>query len=104
MSHIVQHGGMVYLAGQVADDPSLDFEGQLRQVLDKIDVLLDEAGSSRSKLLSAMIVLVDMADFPRLNAIWEAWVPGGSAPARATIEAKLANPNNRIEICIVAAL
>ena len=106
LSELVIHrpSGLVYLAGQVADDRTANATGQTQQVLASIDRLLAEAGSDRTKILSATIYLPDMADFPALNAVWEAWVSPGAAPARATVQAKLANPDYRVEISIVASL
>lgn len=104
MSQAVKHNGVVYLAGQVADDPSADAAGQTRQILAKIDGLLAEAGSDKSKLLSATIWLTDMASFPTMNALWDAWVAPGNTPARACVEAKLAAPPYLVEIAIVAAV
>ena len=104
LSDMVVHGGTVYLAGQVADDPKADLATQARQVLASIDRLLAEAGSDKTKLLTATIFLPSMADFAAMNAVWEAWVPSGHTPARATVEAKLANPDYRIEIQAIAAL
>lgn len=96
--------GTVYLAGQVAADPTADITGQTRQVLAQIDSLLAEAGSDKTKILSATIYLPDLADFPALNAVWEPWVVAGQTPARATVQAKLAGPEYRVEIQVVAAL
>jgi enamine deaminase RidA (YjgF/YER057c/UK114 family) len=96
--------GTIYLAGQVAEDPKADITGQVRQVLAQIDTLLAEAGSDKSRLLSATIYLPDMADFPALNAVWETWVVPGATPARATVQANLAAPEYKVEIQVVAAL
>ncbi len=96
--------GTIYLAGQVAADPKADITGQVRQVLAQIDALLAEAGSDKSRLLSATIYLPDMADFPALNAVWETWVVPGATPARATVQANLAGPEYRVEIQVVAAV
>ena len=102
---VVHRGaGTVYLAGQVADDPKADLATQTRQVLAAIDRLLAEAGSDKTKLLSATIFLPSMADFAAMNAVWEAWVPQGHTPARATVEAKLASPDYKVEIQAIAAL
>ncbi|CAG0981965.1 2-aminomuconate deaminase [Burkholderiales bacterium] len=95
--------GTIYLAGQVADDPKADLATQTRQVLAAIDRLLAEAGSDKAKLLSATIFLPDMADFAAMNAVWEAWVPQGHTPARATVQAKLADPDLKVEIQAIAA-
>jgi enamine deaminase RidA (YjgF/YER057c/UK114 family) len=104
LSEIVVHGNTVYLAGEVPDDGTLDITGQTEQVLAKIDKILKQAGSDKSKLLSAQIFLPDMKDFAAMNAAWEKWVPAGQAPARATVEAKLANPAYKVEIMCIAAL
>jgi len=93
---------VVYLAGQVADDRSVDITTQAKQVMASIDRLLAEVGSDKTRLLSATIFLPDMADFPALNAVWEAWVVPGQTPARATVEAKLAHPDYKVEIQVVA--
>ncbi len=104
MSAAVVHQGTVYLAGQVPDDAAADITTQTNQVLAKIDRLLKLAGSDRSKLLSATIWLTDMRYFADMNAVWDAWVPSGQAPARACIGTPLANPNFKIEIGIIAAV
>ena len=103
LSEIVVHNGTIYLAGEVPDDTSKDVTGQTEEVLAKIDKLLAMVGSDRSKLLSAQIFLPDMKDFPGMNAAWEKWVQPGQAPARATIEAKLANAAYKVEIMCIAA-
>jgi len=101
---VIHHAsGTAYLAGQVAEDASADISGQTRDVLAQIDALLREAGSDKSKILSATIFLPDMADFAAMNAVWEQWVVAGQTPARATVEAKLASPEYRVEIQVVAA-
>ena len=104
LSEIVIHGNTVYLAGEVPDDGTLDITGQTEQVLAKIEKGLKQAGSDKTKLLSAQIFLPDMKDFAAMNAVWEKWVVPGQTPARATIEAKLANPAYKVEIMCVAAL
>jgi enamine deaminase RidA (YjgF/YER057c/UK114 family) len=102
MSQIVRHGDTIYLAGQVGTlDASVT--QQTRDCLDKIDALLAEAGSDKSKLLQAVIWLADMKDFEEMNAVWDAWVPEGQAPARACGEAKLARPGFTVEIIVTAA-
>jgi enamine deaminase RidA (YjgF/YER057c/UK114 family) len=102
-SHIVINNGVVYLSGQVADDPDADVQEQTRSTLAKIDALLAEAGSSNEHLLSATIYLRDIDnDFALMNEIWNAWVPEGHAPARACVEAHMARSKLLVEICIVA--
>jgi len=103
MSQAVVHGATVYLAGQVADDPSQDVPGQTRQILAAIDRLLAEAGSDKTQLLSATIYLTDIGTFAQMNSVWDTWVPTGHTPARATVEAKLAAPAYKVEIQVIAA-
>jgi len=103
MSQIVIHGDTIYLAGQVAADPSADITVQTRQVLAKIDALLAEAGSDNGKILSAQIWLSSIGYFARMNEVWDAWIPEGQAPARACIEARLAAPDLLVEVGIIAA-
>ena len=103
MSQIVVHGDTVYLAGQVADDPSADVAGQTRQIVEKIDRYLAEAGTDKSKLLSATVWLSDIKTFNEMNGVWDAWVSPGNPPARACVEAKLAQPQYRVEIGVIAA-
>lgn len=104
MSQAVVHGNTVYLAGQVAQDPSVDVGAQTQQILERIDHLLALAGSDRSKLLSATIWLADIRHFAEMNAKWDAWVVPGSTPARATVQANLAGPEYKVEIGVIAAL
>ncbi len=102
MSQAVVHGDTVYLAGQVGA-PGESVTNQTRAVLAAIESLLAETGSDKSQILTATILLADMADFAEMNAVWDAWVEGRDPPARATAEAKLAAPDYRVEIIIVAA-
>ncbi|MEO5861329.1 MAG: RidA family protein [Burkholderiales bacterium] len=103
LSQMVVHNGIVYLAGQVAEEPTQDITGQAKQVLAQIDKLLAEVGSDKTKILTATVFLPGMADFPALNAVWETWAPAGHCPARATVEAKLVSPDYKIEIQVIAA-
>jgi enamine deaminase RidA (YjgF/YER057c/UK114 family) len=103
LSEMAVHGDTIYLAGQVAEDASLDITGQTKQVLAAIDKLLAEVGSDKTKILSTTIYITDMANFPAMNAVWDAWVPQGNTPARATVEAKLANPAYKVEMQVIAA-
>lgn len=98
------HDGIVYLAGQVADDPSGDAEDQTRQVLARIDALLAHAGSDKTRILRAQIYLADISDFAAMNRAWDAWVMPGNAPSRATVEARLAAPSWKVEIVVTAAI
>jgi enamine deaminase RidA (YjgF/YER057c/UK114 family) len=104
LSEIVVHNGVAYLAGEVPDDTSKDITGQTAEVLAKIDALLAQVGSDKTKILSAQIFLPDMKDFAGMNVAWEQWVVAGQTPARATLEAKLANPAYKVEIMCIAAL
>lgn len=104
MSQAVAYGGLVYLAGQVAADTvATGVTAQTQAVLGQIDRLLAEAGSDKTRILTATIYLADMATFPEMNAAWDAWVAKDDPPARATVEAKLAGPEYLVEIVVVAA-
>lgn len=103
MSRIVKHNGTVYLCGQVCADATKDIAEQTQTMLDKVDLLLDQAGSSREHMLSATIYIKDMKDFSEMNAVWDAWVPEGHAPARACVEASMAREALLVEISVVAA-
>jgi enamine deaminase RidA (YjgF/YER057c/UK114 family) len=104
MSQAVVHGGTVYLAGQVADRAKGKSVGeQTKDILATIERLLAEAGSDKTKILSATIYLADISTFTEMNTIWDAWVAAGNAPARATVEAKLAAPACTVEIACIAA-
>jgi enamine deaminase RidA (YjgF/YER057c/UK114 family) len=104
MSEMAIHHGTVYLAGQVADDASQDIRGQARQVLARVDKLLQEAGTDNAHILRAEIYLADMADFAAMNEVWDDWIAPGDAPPRATVQARLARPEWKIEIVVTAAL
>lgn len=101
MSQIVKHNGTVYLAGQVGEGATV--AEQTTDILAKADALLARAGSSKEKILQAVIWLHDMADFEEMNGVWDAWAPEGNTPARACGEAKLATPKYRVEIIFTAA-
>jgi enamine deaminase RidA (YjgF/YER057c/UK114 family) len=104
MSKAVVHGGTVYLSGIVADAPKgKSMTEQTKSILSQIDGFLARAGTDKSKLLSANIWITDMTKFAEMNAVWDAWVAPGHAPARATVEAKLASPDYVVEIMVVAA-
>ena len=105
MSQIVVHGDTVYLAGQVAEDsPGASITAQTREILQRIDELLAEAGTDKSKALSATVWLNSMDDYDEMNAVWDAWFSGGIAPARACVEsARLAAPGFNVEIGLIAA-
>ncbi|MGO4377411.1 RidA family protein [Pseudoduganella sp. RAF19] len=103
LSEIAVHNGTVYLAGQIAEKTDVGIKEQTAEVLAHIDRLLEEAGSDKSRILSTQIYITDMANFPGMNEVWEAWVVQGATPPRATVEANLANPACLVEIVIVAA-
>lgn len=104
MSKCVVHGNTIYLAGIVANDPKgKSVSEQTRDILLQIDGYLKTAGTDKSKLLSANIWITDMANFAEMNAVWDAWVVQGQTPARATVEARLATPDYKVEIMVVAA-
>jgi len=102
MSKIVKHNGVVYLCGQVGAGDSVT--EQTADCLARVDALLAEAGSDKTRILQATIWLADMGDFADMNAVWDAWVPEGHAPARACGEARLATNALRVEIIVVAAV
>ncbi|MEM8957965.1 MAG: RidA family protein [Pseudomonadota bacterium] len=101
-SKIVIHNGVAYLCGQVGAGETV--AKQTEDCLARIDALLKQAGSDREHILQAVIWLADMADFSEMNAVWDAWVPEGHAPARACGEAKLARDVLKVEIIITAAV
>ena len=104
MSKAVIHGDTVYLAGIVADNPKgKSMAEQTSNILSQIDGFLAMAGTKKTKLLSANIWITDMAHFAEMNTVWDAWVSPGNTPARATVEAKLASPDYKVEIMVVAA-
>lgn len=102
MTQALVHNGTVYLAGQVAA-PGENATRQTEAILANIDRLLAEAGSDKSRILQATIWLASMDDFAAMNAVWDAWVPQGATPARATGESRLATPDYKVEIIIIAA-
>ena len=105
MSQAVIHGNVVYLAGQVAAGaPGKPVPEQTKDILSRIDALLAEAGTDKSRLITASIWLADIATFAEMNEAWDAWVLPGNAPARATVESKLATPDYTVEIMVTAAL
>lgn len=105
MSQAVVHGGLVYLSGQVAlDAVGANVGDQTRRILAQVDALLTAAGTGRARLLSATIWLADIATFAEMNAVWDAWIEGCPAPARATVGAALALPGLAVEIAVIAAM
>jgi enamine deaminase RidA (YjgF/YER057c/UK114 family) len=102
-SQAVIAGDLVFVAGQVAADTSLDLTGQMRQALAALDRVLAASGSRRDQLVSVTIYLRDIADYPAMNAVWDAWLTSDAKPARATVEARLALPEYKVELQAVAA-
>jgi enamine deaminase RidA (YjgF/YER057c/UK114 family) len=103
LADAAEHGDLVFVAGQVADDPTQDITGQTKQVLAAIDAVLAKAGTSKSRILSANVWLTDIRNREAMNAVWKAWVDPNNLPARATVEAKLADPRMLVEIAVIAA-
>lgn len=104
LSHIVLAGGMAYIAGQLPDpdcDPDVAVQAQL--VLAKVDALLADAGSARDRIVMASVYLADMDDFATFNEVWEAWIVQGRAPARVCLESRLARPEWKVEVAVIAA-
>jgi enamine deaminase RidA (YjgF/YER057c/UK114 family) len=104
LSEMAIFQNVVYLAGQVPSDTTQDIAGQTRQVLAMVDRLLAEARTDNAHILMAHIYLADLADYDAMNAVWDDWVPPGDAPPRATVQARLAKPDWKIEIVITAAV
>ena len=104
MSRVVIHNETIYLCGQVCKDASQGITEQTATMLEKVDELLLQSGSDREHLLSATVYVRDMKDFEAMNAVWDAWVPEGHAPARACVEARMARAELLVEISVVAAV
>ena len=101
---VLRYNGTVYVAGLTAYDLSGDTTAQTREILGKIDGYLAKAGSDKTRLLSAQIWLRDIADFDKMNAVWDAWIDRSAMPVRATVEARLAGDQYRVEIMVTAAV
>jgi enamine deaminase RidA (YjgF/YER057c/UK114 family) len=107
MSKIVKHGGLIYLCGQTAGGGAhaeADITVQTAETLLRVQTLLAEAGSEHGRILTATIYLRNIGDFAAMNAVWESWIPSGTAPARITVEASLALPSLLVEVTVTAAL
>lgn len=107
MSQVVLHDGVAYLSGQVPPgflEGSPPVREQTRQILARVEELLAAAGTSKSRLLTAQVLLADVAEFDEMNAVWEGWIDPAHPPARTTCGAVLAHPNVRVEITVSAAL
>jgi enamine deaminase RidA (YjgF/YER057c/UK114 family) len=103
LSHAVEHGDTVYLAGIVAKDLNKDVKGQTKEIVDEIDRLLAKCGSGKSKVLSATIWVTDIRNRAPMNEVWTAWADPKNLPVRACVEAKLADPKCLVEIMVIAA-
>ena len=103
LSLAVEHGDTVYLAGVVAKNLDADVKGQTKEILTEIDRLLAKSGSGKSKVLQAQIWVTDIRNRAPMNEVWTAWVDPKNLPARACVEAKLADPRALVEIMVIAA-
>ncbi|MBT5109670.1 MAG: RidA family protein [Rhodospirillaceae bacterium] len=103
MSKVVEHNGVVYVAGNTADDRSVGMKEQTEQVLAKIDGFLAKAGTDKSKLLAATIYVSDMSQKPAMNEAWSAWVDRDNPPTRACVAVELGTPETLVEIVVNAA-
>jgi len=103
LSQAVEHGNTLYLAGVVAKDLAKDIKAQTKEVLDEIDRLLAKGGSHKSKVLQAQIWVTDIRNRAPMNEVWTEWVDKKNLPARACVEAKLADPRALVEIMVIAA-
>lgn len=102
MSQAVIHNGLVWLAGQVGN-PGESVSAQTRTILQRIETLLEQSGSEKARILQATIWLETMDDFAEMNAVWDAWVDPANPPARACGESRLATPDYKVEIIVIAA-
>ena len=103
LSGAVEHNGVVYLAGMVADNLDKDVRGQTEEVLAKIDAALAAMGTDKSKMLSVNIWVSDIRHRDQMNVAWIAWMDPANPPARATVEAKMADPRVLVEIMSTCA-
>jgi len=103
MSRIVEHNNTIYLCGQTAKDSTKNIQEQTVTTLEKVEELLEKAGSDKEHILSVTIYLRDMKDFAAMNEIWDAWVVDGHQPARACVEARIARPELLVEMTVIAA-
>lgn len=104
MSRIVVHNDTAYFCGQVAKDDTKGIAEQTKTMLEKVDELLASIGSDKTKLLSATVYISNMENFQAMNAVWDAWVPEGHAPARACVQASMSRPELLVEVSVIAAL
>ena len=103
LSQAVEYGDTVYLAGIVAKDLNNDVKGQTKEILDEIDRLLGKCGSNKSKVVQCHIWVTDIRNRAPMNEVWTEWVDKKNLPARACVEAKLADPRALVEIMVIAA-
>ena len=103
MSKVVEHNGVVYVAGNTADDRSVGMKEQTEQVLAKIDGFLAKAGTDKSKLLAATVYVSDMSQKPAMNEAWSAWIDRDNPPTRACVAVELGTPETLVEIVVNAA-
>ncbi|MGZ8202196.1 MAG: RidA family protein [Burkholderiales bacterium] len=103
LSRLVEFGNLVFVAGTTADDKSLSCKEQTREVLRKIDRLLGDGGSSKSRILWCNVWLADMREKDQMDAAWQEWVDPDNKPTRATVESRLGTPDTRVEIMMIAA-
>ncbi len=103
MSEAVAYNGIVWVAGQLGE-PTGTVASQMEQALAAVDAALAKAGTDKTRILSVQIWLADISTFAEMNSVWDKWVPQGHTPARATGEAKLATPDYKVEVIVIAAL
>jgi enamine deaminase RidA (YjgF/YER057c/UK114 family) len=102
LAKAVEYHGFVYVQGMTAKDPSKDVKGQTEEVLAQIDEVLETHGTDKTRLLQAQIWLKDIRDRDAMNAVWSAWLPLNGAPARACVEASMADPRLLVEVMVTA--
>ncbi len=102
LAKAVEFHGFVYLQGCTAQDPGKDIKGQTTEILAQIDQILETHGTDKTRLLQAQIWLTDIRNRDAMNEIWTAWLPAGDAPARACVQASLADPRLLVEIMVTA--
>jgi len=103
LSRLVEFGNLVFVAGTTADNKTASCKAQTEEVLKKIDRLLDEGGTNKSRILWANVWVSDMREKDQMDAAWQAWVDPNNKPTRATVEARLGSPDTRVEIMMIAA-
>lgn len=99
---VVEHNGVLYFSGIVADDLSQPMKGQTEQICAKLDELLGEVGSSKEKLLTATLFITDMSQKPGMNEAWTSWIPAEALPTRATLGVADLGENVLIEVVVSA--